>query len=323
MTTLSIIGAGAWGTALACAAREADNNVSLYTNNKQEFEYFTKNRESIKLKGLKIHEDIRVFDTLEDILPADVVLLVVPAQEVRQVCTELNGVLNKQTYIILCSKGVELESGLMMHEIAESVLKDHSIAVLSGPTFAHEVAQKMPTAALIAHKEMTTARFLASTLGSDCFRLYPSSDIVGAEIGGAVKNVIAIAVGIAMAKKMGDNARAAIITRGLAEMARLGVALGADHDTFLGLSGVGDLVLTCTSKASRNFSFGFKKGGGNIDFDDTLLTEGAHTVLALMRLADMMEIEMPLSRAVHRVLYENANIENEIHALLSRPFKVE
>jgi glycerol-3-phosphate dehydrogenase (NAD(P)+) len=297
--------------------------VSIYTNNKDEFDYFQAHNASPKLPHLPLLEGISCHKHLEEVLPADLILMVVPAQQVRKVAEDLQKQLNKQTYIVLCSKGIELESGLLMSEVAESVLKDHSIAVLSGPTFATEVAQDLPTAATIAHRELTTARFLASTLGSNHFRLYPSQDIVGVEVGGALKNVIAIASGIAIAKGMGENTRAALITRGLAEMARLGQALGANAETFLGLSGVGDLVLTCTSTQSRNLSFGLQLGKGELTHNESILTEGAYTVSALMKLGKMMEIDTPICQAVYNVLYNQSSIEEEIINLLARPFKTE
>lgn len=323
MTSLTVIGAGAWGTALALACHRAGNQVSLYTNNPDEFTYFQAHQASPKLPTIKLPDDLKCYDRLEDVLPANVILMVVPAQQVRSVSESLNTLLINQTYIVLCSKGIELDSGLLMSEVADSILKDHSIAVLSGPTFAMEVAQDLPTAATIAHRELTTARFLASTLGSNHFRLYPSHDVVGVEVGGALKNVIALASGIALAKGMGENTRAALITRGLAEMARLGLALGAHPETFLGLSGVGDLVLTCTSTQSRNLSFGLKIGRGEITRDESILTEGAYTVSALMKLGEMMEIDMPICQAVYNALYKNSPIEAEIESLLSRPFKSE
>lgn len=323
MTSIAILGAGAWGTGLAFACRRAENQVSIYTNNPQEFAYFQEHNASPRLPDIKLLEGMSCHNSLHEVIPADLILMVVPAQQVRAVAEELQQQLTKETYVVLCSKGIELESGLLMSEVAESILKEHSIAALSGPSFALEVAQDLPTAATIAHRELTTARFLASTLGSSHFRLYPSQDVIGVEIGGALKNVIAIASGIALAKGMGDNTRAALITRGLAEMARLGQALGADPETFLGLSGVGDLVLTCTSTQSRNLSFGLQLGKGELTRDESILTEGSYTVAALMKLGKMMEIDMPICQAVYNVLYHNSSIETEIHTLLSRPFKAE
>jgi glycerol-3-phosphate dehydrogenase (NAD(P)+) len=323
MTSIAVLGAGAWGTALAFSCKRAGNHVKIYTNSQQEFDYFQKHNASPRLSHLSLLEGISCHHYLEDVLPADLILMVVPAQQVRSVSETLQQVLKKETYVVLCSKGIELESGLLMSEVASSVLKNHSIAILSGPTFAAEVASDLPTAATIAHHELTTARFLASTLGSPNFRLYPSQDVIGVEIGGALKNVIAIASGIALARGMGENTRAALITRGLAEMARLGQALGADPETFLGLSGVGDLVLTCTSTQSRNLSFGLQLGKGTVSQDEGILTEGAYTVAALMKLGQMMEIDMPICQAVYNVLYKKNSVEEEIKSLLSRPFKAE
>lgn len=325
MTSISILGAGAWGTALACAISHDENNVTLYTHDKEELGYLQKNNASPKLPDIALPPSIQVTGKLEDTLPADIVMIAVPAQAVRDVCMSMAPLLTGQSYVVLCSKGIELETGLLMNEVAESLLKDHAIAVLSGPTFAKEVAQGLATAATIAHGEMTSARFLASTLGSQKFRLYPSTDCTGVELGGAMKNIIAIASGIAMAQKMGENTRAALITRGLNEMVRLGIALGANPETFLGLSGIGDLILSCTSTQSRNFSLGLEigQGTGSSFAMSGVLTEGAYTVKALLKLAEMMEVEVPICQAVHAVLHEGQPIDQEIEGLLARPFKVE
>jgi glycerol-3-phosphate dehydrogenase (NAD(P)+) len=323
MTAITVLGAGAWGTALALACHRSSNQVRLYTNDIEEYNHISAYRVSPKLPSVIIPDGISFHKSIEEALPADLILMVVPAQQVRNVSEVLKEKLIKETYVVLCSKGIELGSGLLMSEVAEGILKDHSISVLSGPSFAAEVAIGLPTAATIANRELNTARFLASTIGSTNFRLYPSQDIIGVEIGGALKNVIAIASGIAIAKGLGENTRAALITRGLAEMARLGQALGGDAETFLGLSGVGDLVLSCTSTQSRNLSFGIKLGKGEISKDESILTEGSYTVAALMKLGHMMEIDMPICSAVYNVLYNDSSIEEEMTNLLSRPFKSE
>ena len=213
-----------------------------------------------------------------------------------------------------------------MSEVLADVFSKHSISVLSGPTFAKEVAQGLPTAATLANNEITTSRWLASSLSSQNFRLYPCDDVTGVCISGALKNVIAIAAGIATAKNYGESSRTALITRGLAEITRLGKAKKANPETFLGLSGVGDLILSCTSFHSRNMALGFLLGQKEVPFQQLkqdYLTEGVFTVQAVTKLAAKLKIDMPISQAVYNILHKDSPIKEEILSLLSRPLKNE
>jgi glycerol-3-phosphate dehydrogenase (NAD(P)+) len=255
------------------------------------------------------------------------VLLVVPAQFLRGVALRLAACLVPGTPLLLCAKGIEVGSLLPMSEIARQVLPGMPLAVLSGPTFAAEVARDLPTAVTVASVAPATARLFAEILGGPRFRPYLSEDPIGAEIGGAVKNVLAIACGIIEGRGLGDNARAALITRGLAEMTRLGVAAGGRADTFAGLSGLGDLVLTCNAAQSRNYALGEALGRGT-RLDAALagrraVVEGVATAAAATALAARLAVDMPITQAVDAVLHHGRSIDTMAAALLSRPYRSE
>ena len=323
MTRVSIVGAGAWGVSLALAIENAGPEVTLIAQDAAEANLLQKNKECPRLKGVTIPSSITLTSDLKEATTSDIILIVVPAQVVREVTKKLSTLLTNDKYIVLCSKGIELQSGLLMSEIVEETLEGHSISVLSGPTFAKDVARHKPCAASLANTEASTAKWLCSTLGSPHFRLYPTTDLVGVELTGALKNVIAIAAGIATSRGYGESARAALVTRGVAEMVRLGTAMGARQETFLGLSGLGDLVLCCTSDTSRNMALGLQIGRGLPEERSPLLTEGAHTSKAVMTVAEDLNIELPICGCVHRILHEGADIDEEVKALLSRPLKSE
>jgi glycerol-3-phosphate dehydrogenase (NAD(P)+) len=258
---------------------------------------------------------------------SDVVLVVTPAQYLRSSLTNLKPHLNAQTPIVICAKGVEIESGLLLSQITQNILPQNPIAILTGPTFAIEIAKGLPSAVTLAMNDKDNAIVLAKILQNKTLRLYPSNDMVGAQVGGAVKNVIAIACGIIEGKKLGDSARAALVTRGLAEIARLSKALGANKETLMGMCGVGDLLLTCSSMQSRNFSLGVALGQGKT-LDEILasrnsVTEGVYTAKALAVMARNNAVDMPISEAVHKCLSENLNVDSLISAMLDRPIKSE
>jgi glycerol-3-phosphate dehydrogenase (NAD(P)+) len=255
------------------------------------------------------------------------VLLVAPAQYMRSACESLRGVTGTDVPLVICAKGIEISSGALMHDVVKATLPDHKLAVLTGPTFASEVAQGLPAACVIASHDAQLAADLCETLGSKTFRPYSSSDVNGVEVGGAIKNVLAFGCGIVLGKGMGENARAAMISRGLAEMLRLAMACGGRTETLMGLSGLGDLVLTCSSAQSRNMSLGLALGQGR-KLDEVLaerhsVAEGVTTAKAAMALAKKYNVDMPLLEAVHAILHENADISATVEKLLSRPFKPE
>jgi glycerol-3-phosphate dehydrogenase (NAD(P)+) len=328
MTKVGVIGAGAWGTALACAARRAGNEVLIqaYESEVAEAINLTHNNPTY-LPNTKLDPNIQATPELADIVDSDVVLLVAPAQHIRLTCKQLEPIWKDGTPILVCAKGIELDSGKIMSEVIAEELPQAPIGILSGPTFAIEVANGLPSACTLAMEDMTRAMEIANVIGSNRFRIYASNDVVGAQIGGAVKNVLAIASGMVSGKNFGDNARAALITRGIAELARLGVAKGAKQETLMGLSGMGDLTLTCNSMQSRNFSLGHALGQGE-KLDDILksrkaVTEGVYTARSVCKLADSLSVDMPICAAVNRILNEGADINTVVDDLLARPFREE
>jgi glycerol-3-phosphate dehydrogenase (NAD(P)+) len=321
---IGVIGGGAWGTALAAAARRGGCAVTLWAREAEVVEAINQRHENPDfLPGIALDPVIRATGDLAEAANADAVLLVTPAQHTRQATTDLRGGLAPGTPVIICAKGVETGSGALMSEVLAETLPDTPVAVLSGPSFAAEVARDLPTAVTLAATDITLAKRLAAMIGSTHFRPYHGDDPVGAQIGGAVKNVMAIACGIAKGRGLGDNTGAALITRGLAEMARLGAALGARRETLMGLSGLGDLVLTCSHEQSRNFALGIAVGQGTF-LDDYLagrmtVAEGVASAAATVALAARHKVDMPIARAVDAVLNQRADIDLEIAGLLARP----
>jgi glycerol-3-phosphate dehydrogenase (NAD(P)+) len=272
------------------------------------------------LPGRKLSPAIRATGDLGELNGCDAWLVVTPAQHMRSVL-EAAGAGDRP--LILCSKGIEEKSGSLLHQVAKEACAQASIAVLSGPTFAHEVAAGLPTAVTLATEDQALAEALRDRIARPTFRIYLSDDVAGAEIGGAVKNVLAIACGIVEGAGLGQNARAALIARGFAEMTRFGLANGAKRETLAGLSGLGDLVLTCSSTSSRNYSLGKGIGEGRsaaeLMSDRKTVAEGAFTAPVLARIAEQMGIDMPVVAAVNKLLSGSANIDQVLQELLSRP----
>jgi glycerol-3-phosphate dehydrogenase (NAD(P)+) len=322
MQRLLVVGGGAWGTALAVTARRAGRDVVLWAREKEVVEAINREHENpLFLPGVRLDPAIRATDALDE--KADGILLVVPAQHLRSVAARLGA----RRPVLLCAKGIEQGTLQMMTEVAAETMPRARLAVLSGPTFAIEVARGLPTAVTLAAGDLSVARSFLAALGTKTFRPYLSDDPVGAEIGGAVKNVLAIACGIVVGRRLGDNARAALITRGLAEMVRLAVAKGGKAETLMGLSGLGDLVLTCTALQSRNHSLGVALGEGQ-RLDAILagrrsIAEGVDSAVAVAALAARLGIEMPIAAAVAAILHQGADIDSTIEGLLSRPFRTE
>jgi len=328
---IAVLGAGAWGTALATAVRRAGHDAVLWARDPDLVARL--NDEHVNrdyLPGVALDPAIQMTGDLARAVESHVLLLAVPAQRLRWlgelVAPHLPGD-GAGPPLIICAKGIEQGSGALMSEVLEDVLPGRVLAVLSGPTFAAEVARGLPSAMTLAAQNADTCARLVSYLGSETFRPYRSQDLVGAQIGGAVKNVIAIACGIVAGRAFGENASAALITRGLAEIVRLGVAHGARRETLMGLSGLGDLTLTCTSQQSRNFSLGGALGAG--ESLEALLAgrrsvaEGVFSASAVTQLAARHGIEMPITQAVDNILNRGAEIEDTIRGLLSRPFTSE
>lgn len=329
MKRLAIIGGGAWGTALAIVARRAGSAPVLWVRDPDVADVINERHENpIFLPGVALDPVISATAEIGSAVgAADAVLLAVPAQFLRGVMGLLASHFPRALPILICAKGIEVGSLMTMSEIAAEILPDFPSAVLSGPTFAAEVARDLPTAVTIASQDASLGRAFMAALGSVRFRPYLSEDPIAAEIGGAVKNVLAIACGIVCGRGLGDNARAALITRGLAEMIRLGVAKGGRAETLSGLSGLGDLVLTCTATQSRNFGLGFALGRGQ-SLNSTLagrrsVVEGVATAAAVARLGERLGIDMPISAGVDELLHRGASIDAMIDLLLRRPYRSE
>ncbi len=329
MKRLAVIGGGAWGTALASVAARVGATVVLWARDPNVVAAINQHHENpLFLPGVALDPDVAATtDAAAAIAGADAALIVVPAQFLRGALGMLAPLMPAGLPLLLCAKGIEAESLKTMSELAGDILPDAPVAVLSGPSFAVEVARGLPTAVTIASADAGLASALVAALGTTRFRRYTSHDPIGVEIGGAVKNVLAIACGIIEGRGLGNNARAALITRGLAEMIRLGLAKGAQAETFRGLSGLGDLVLTCTAGQSRNYALGLALGHGR-SLAQALagtrsVVEGVATAAAVARLAARLGIEMPITAAVDSVLHRGMAIDMMVDALLSRPYRSE
>jgi len=325
---ISIIGAGAWGTALALAARRAGNDVTLWAYEADIVAAINDAHENtLYLPGVTLDPAIRATADLAEAASADALLLAAPAQHMRTTIAPLAGHLPPATPLIVCAKGIEQETLALMSEAVAAIFPQTPVFILSGPTFAADVAAGRPTAVTLAGSDLAAAQVLADRLSSDRFRPYSGDDVIGAQIGGAIKNVLAIACGIAEGRGFGDNARAALVTRGLAELTRLCLAKGGRAETMMGLSGLGDLVLTCTSTQSRNYSLGLALGVGRtlaeILGERHSVAEGVYTASAAVALAAKLGIEMPIATAVDAVLNKGADINVVIEALLARPLRAE
>jgi glycerol-3-phosphate dehydrogenase (NAD(P)+) len=328
MQRIGIVGGGAWGTALAVTARRAGREIVLWAREAEVVTAINQRHENpLFLPGIAIDPAIVATGDIAAAASADAVLLVVPAQHLRAVAGAIAPTLRPGAAVVICAKGVEEASGALMSEVAAAALSGARLAVLSGPTFAGEVARGLPTAVTLATVDQALGGALIAALGTRSFRPYLSADVVGAEIGGAVKNVLAIACGIVAGRRLGDNARAALITRGLAEMVRLAHAKGGRAETLMGLSGLGDLTLTCTALQSRNHSLGFALGEGVV-LDEILgrrrsVAEGVSSAAAVATLARRLGLDMPIVAAVDAILHQGADIDETIASLLARPFRGE
>jgi len=325
---IGIVGGGAWGTALALAARRAGREVVLWAREAEVVaEINAQHRNTPFLPHIAIDPQIKAVASFEPLAECDAVLMVTPAQAVRAIGQKLAQVLPHEMPIVICAKGIEAKTGLLMSEVAAQVLPDRVVAMLSGPTFAEEVARGLPTAITLACDDATRGQELAQALATPTFRPYWSEDVTGTALGGAVKNVLAIACGIVEGRQLGSNARAALITRGFAEMMRLGLALGAQRETLAGLAGLGDLTLTCSSLQSRNMSFGAALGKGATAAEllqaKPQVVEGAYTAAAVIGRARQLRVDMPICEAVDAVVNRGAEIGATIEALLARPLRGE
>jgi glycerol-3-phosphate dehydrogenase (NAD(P)+) len=328
LQTIGIVGGGAWGTALAVSARRAGRDVVLWAYEPETIaEINDQHRNSLYLPGVDLDPAIKATARLSEAAACDVLLMITPSQELRAIADELEPFMRADQPLVIGAKGIEQATGQLLSQAVAEVLPQVSISVLSGPSFAAEIARGLPAALTLASASEAQGRALAHALSHASFRCYWSDDVVGAEIGGALKNVYAIAAGIVAGKKLGHSAHAALVTRGFAEMMRFGAALGAKRDTMTGLSGLGDLILTCGSAQSRNMSLGVALGEGRT-LGEVLkarlsVTEGIYTAGAVVEMATARGIDMPIASAVHAVISGMATVDEAIGALLARPLRPE
>lgn len=328
-TKVSVVGAGAWGTALAVLANRASSDVTLWTRNEAVLNSIQERRvNETYLKECFIDPSIRVTGNLSDVSDCDLLVISTPSQSVRTACIALSDLIDPALPIVISSKGVERGSLALMSEVVTAILPANPVAVISGPNFAHEAAGGLPTATTLACADLALAEMISYALGGRNFRPYLTDDLVGTQIGGATKNVIALACGIAAGRGLGENARAALITRGLAEMSRLARVRGGREETLMGLCGIGDLVLTCTSAQSRNFALGLELGSGK-PVKEVLpghlhgLTEGVVTADSIYEISMKQGVSMPICTAVHHILKGHMTVQEGIDDLLGRPFAAE
>jgi len=326
-TAIGIISAGSWGTALAIIANRAGSKVTLYTRNAHVLESVRSRRiNDAYLPDIFIDPHIIITTDLAPICNCDIIILALPSQHMRSTCISLSDRVDVDVPLLIATKGIERGSLALMSEVVSAILPRNPLAVLSGPNFAAEAAQGQPTATSFACLSEPLATRIIYSIGGKYFRPYLTDDIIGTQIGGAVKNVIAIACGIALGCGFGENARAALITRGLTEMNRLCIAKGGRPETLMGLSGIGDLVLTCSSATSRNMSLGMELGRQEKSVKETIenwqkrLAEGIASADSVTELAKKLGISMPICKTVYDILHENIEINEAIHKLLERPF---
>ncbi|MCF6362161.1 MAG: NAD(P)H-dependent glycerol-3-phosphate dehydrogenase [Gammaproteobacteria bacterium] len=327
---VTVLGAGSWGTALAIQLAHGGRPATLWGHDPRHMASLQMEHVNTRyLPGVLLPDSLQLSDDLAGAVQGVCdILVVVPSHAFRAVLNAMQPHLSSAVRVMWATKGLESGSGKLLHRVVEEVLDEaQTMAVVSGPTFAREVAVGLPTALTVASKDADYARFVAERLRSDTFRAYTSPDVVGVEVGGAVKNVLAIAAGISDGLGFGANARSALVTRGLAEIMRLGNALGGQHETFMGLAGLGDLVLTCTDDQSRNRRLGLALGRGNTleaalaDIDQVV--EGVQTAREVHDLALSQGVEMPITEQVYAVLYEARAPKEAVHALLTREQKAE
>ena len=325
---ISVVGAGAWGTALAEVISRKGNKVNLWAredNVVKSINTFKENK--LYLPDIKLSKLIVAQSEINNVLNCDLLLMVTPSQFMRDILEDIKNNLNEKVPVVLCSKGIETKTLSLMSDITEDIIPSNPLAILSGPSFAIDVVNNKPTAVTLACKDSSISKSIAKSISLPTFRPYLSDDIIGAQIGGATKNVIAIAAGVVEGQNLGDSARAATIARGFSEINRLAIALGGQEDTLSGLSGMGDLLLTCNSITSRNFSLGIKLGQGisaeKATSELSSIAEGMYSAKAISKLSKKLSIEMPITNAVNDLIENKRSLEEIIDDLLSRPIRRE
>ena len=325
MKKIGILGGGVWGCSLAKLL--SLNEVKIYARDKKIVDSINNNRFTPNLKFSTFNENVTSTLNLEDMQEVDYLFIALPSQNIREVLKK-HKISNKNQNIIIASKGIEITSRLFLYDVVKETLKTENISVLSGPCFSHEVVQNLPTAVTLATKRIEIFNNINQLFENKNFRLYYSEDVVGCQLGGSLKNIYAIASGITNGLSMGENAKSALIARSFSEIIRLAKVLKADPNTLFGLSGLGDLILTCNSLKSRNSYFGYLiSSQPKISIEEHLksqeTTEGYFTIKAVKKIANEKKVDMPIMNAVYNILYENSDIKNEIENLLERPPKKE
>lgn len=323
---VGVIGGGAWGTALGVIANRAGSKVSLGSKNPNVIASIKEKRvNDVYLPSVFIDPSIEVTDKFEDVCRSDILILAMPSYCLRSICISISDTLPPNVTLVIASKGIERGSLMLMSDVVKAVLPNNPVAILSGPNLAEEAAHGLPTATTIACANTELWDTIMYAIGGRLFRPYMTDDVIGTQIGGIVKNVIAIACGIATGREMGENSRAALVTRGFSEMSRFTVANGGKYETLMGLSGLGDLILTCNSVKSRNMSFGMAIGQGKSK--EELLSNRGRTALegvvsseSIYKLSKKQNISMPICEAVYRIIYEDESVDSVIDTLLERPF---
>lgn len=323
-TRVAVLGGGAWGTALALTMLRAGHDTVLWARDVETVAEIADHRQNSRyLPGIELDEGLRATSELGSAVGrADCVLSVVPAQSTRGLLADLSSGIRRGAAVVLCAKGIERATGRLLSELASEVLPETPLGILSGPSFATDVARGLPTAVTVAAADAERAAYLAATLSAPAFRCYSTTDMVGVELGGALKNVLAIAAGAAHGAGLGASAQAALITRGFVELRRVGAAYGAAPETLMGLSGLGDLMLTCGSGQSRNFAYGVALGRGE-DLAGLPLAEGAATAGIAADIVRERGIEAPIIAAVDRILRGELTIASAVEELMTRPLKSE
>lgn len=324
MEKICVLGAGSWGTALALVVAKKGYNVSMWTLSEDQCQKVNSTRENVDyLPGVNIPKNIHITtDLKEAINDSSVIVVAVPSQAIRSVCKQIKPFVNKNQILVDVAKGLEKGTGLRLSQVCEKELPECKYVVLSGPSHAEEVSRDIPTTVVVASEDLTTAEKIQDIFMSPKFRVYTNPDVVGVELGGALKNIIAFGAGICDGLGYGDNAKAALMTRGIREISRLGVAMGAETSTFSGLSGIGDLIVTCTSMHSRNRRAGILIGQGK-SLEETLkevkmVVEGITATEVAYEVAKKLNIEMPITNAIYSVLHDGANPDEVVDELMMR-----
>ncbi len=319
--TIGILGGGVWGSALARVLSK--NKVLIYSRDQNIVKSINEHKLNPKLKYSSFNDNVLATSTLKDLRKVEYLFITLPAQNIREVIKEPS-LHNKDHHIIICSKGIEITSSKYLTEVFKEVMPFKSISILSGPSFSNEVSQGLPTAVTLATKDKKDFDNISKLISNKKFRTYYSNDLIGTQIGGSLKNIYAIAAGIAEGLNLGENAKSALISRSFAEMTRYAKKFKADKNTLFGLSGLGDLILTCSSKNSRNTQFGIKLASSKYDnFLDLLqsqeVTEGYYTVKAVYNISKKNKIDMPIMESVYNILYKQHDLKEELSNLLNRP----